>query len=190
MTSIGLSAITAAHVTISADEPAGGVLGGAGGVLDDLVVITDVDAEHARRPVAVADRQGLALLGARTAPLRDLVLHLPPLVTVEAEGDSLDTRALLIIADTLSLLPEVPGVLLERREGPFTVISRAKLAAALPLSLLSEDELRGEPHPTMPSSRYVCRKCMPHSVHIPLTPSPETPSCRKVWFHGPMVSDG
>jgi hypothetical protein len=104
--------------------------------------------------------------------------------------DSLDARALLVIADTLSLLPEVPGVLLERREGPFAAISRAKVAAALPLSLLSEDELRGEPRPTMPGTRYVCRKCVPHSVHISLAPSPEAPSCRKVWFHGPMTPDG
>jgi hypothetical protein len=189
MTSIGLSAITAAHVTVSADVPAGSVLGSAGSVVDELVVITDVDAEHAGRPVAVADRRGLALLGAGTAPLRDLVLLLP-LVTVEAEGDSLDAWALLVIADTLSLLPEVPGVLLERREGPFAAISRAKVAAALPLSLLSEDELRGEVRPTMPGTRYVCRKCVPHSVHIPLAPSPEAPSCRKVWFHGPMTPDG
>jgi hypothetical protein len=190
MTSIGLSAITAAHVTISAAEPAPAMPGGAEDVLDELVVITDVDAEHVCRPVAIADRRSLALLGAGTAPLRDLVFRLPALFTVEAEDDSLELRALLVIADTLSLLPEVHGVLLERKDRPFAAISRAKVAAVLPISLLSEDELRGDSPPTMPSIRYVCRKCMPHSVHISLTVGPAAPSCRKVWFHGPMTSDG
>jgi len=189
MTSIGLSAITAAHVTMSADEAAGGVFE-ARNALDDLVVITDVDAEHARRPVTVADRRSLALLDAEMGPLRNLVPRLPPLVTVETGGDSLDEQTLLVIADTLSQLPEVPGVLLERREGPFAAVSRATVAAALPLSLLSKDELRGEPRPATPGARYICRKCVPQSIHIPLAPSPGTPSCRKVWFHGRMTPDG
>jgi hypothetical protein len=192
MTSIGLSAITATHVTISADEPAGSVPAGAGDVRDDLVVITDVDAEHTPRPVAVADRRGLTLPGAEMGPLRDLVPRLPPLVTVEIGGDSVDEQTLLVIADTLSQLPEVPGVLLERSERPFAAISRTKVAAALPLSLLSKDELRGEP-PTATATQgalYVCRKCVPNSVHIPLADSQEAPFCRKVWFHGPMTPGG
>lgn len=186
MTRIDLTELTAAHVTVSAGEPTAQALASAGDTPEALVVITDIDEERTRRAIAVVDRRGLALLSAESAPLRDLAPRLPPLVTIEVEADALDGEALLTIADTLSRLPDVPAMLLEREDGALSAISRARMAGALPLSLLSDDVLRGDARSAVQGARYVCGKCVPPSVHVSVAPGAAPPPCRRVWYHGPM----
>ncbi len=153
-----------------------------------MLVVTALDEENMRRPVTVIDWRGISAMRPDTASLRTLATRLPSLVTIEIDEDCADAHALLAVADTLSRFPAVPGVILERNDKSLTAFSRTDIAAVLPLALLSEDELRSNAKPTGLGACYTCSKCVPPSFHVPKPMDQRVPTCRRVWFHGPMES--
>lgn len=186
MTRVALSPIAATYVTIDVSESPALVLARADIASDALLVITAVDEENIRRPVGVVDQRSLAAIAKDATPLGDIVMSLPPLVTMAVDGDSVEAEALLAIADTLSRYRAVPGVVLEREDEILTAITRNDIATVLPLDLLSDDQPRGETQPGNLGKRYSCAKCTPPSFHIPKPSDQGSPACRRVWFHGSM----
>ena len=186
MTKINLSTITPVYATIDADESPADLLARADIPHAGILLVTALDEENTRCPVAVTDWRGLSAMRSDTASLRMLATRLPSLITMELDGDCADAHALLALADTLSQLPTVPGVILERNNETSIAFSRVDIAAVLPLELLSGDELRGDTGPTDLKVRYTCGKCVPPSFHITKPMDQRVPTCRRVWFHGPM----
>lgn len=186
MAKIDLLAITPIFAIIDADESPADVLARADIPHEAMLVVTALNEENMRRPVTVIDWRGISAMRPDTASLRMLATRLPSLVTMEMDEDCADAHALLAVADTLSRFPAVPGVILERNDEILTALSRTDIAAVLPLVLLSEDELRGDIKPTDVGARYTCGKCEPPSFHVPKPMDQRVPTCRRVWFHGPM----
>lgn len=142
------------------------------------------------RPISVVTWAELESLAEHPGSLADQAGRLPHLLTVEPDGELMEESMLLDLAELLSLLPGVPGALVERDGRPYGVLTRREAAAALPLELLGETSERLGAAPSLPSRRYVCRKCEPPSYRLPRSTGDQPPDCRRVWFHGAMELDG
>lgn len=186
MDSIALSSIIGVSATISAEKTAAHVLAEPSASRETLIIITALDEENTQRPMTIVSRTGLTELNAQSVPLKELASRLPSLISLDVDTDSLDVKTLLATADALSLSPAVPGVLVERDDQAIGTLTRENVAAALPLYLLSEDDLRVGSTPVAPTACYICRKCVPPSYRLPQTTGQHEPTCRRVWFHGPM----
>ncbi len=189
MDSVALSNIMGLSVIISAERPPEYVLADLGASEETLVIITALDEEGTDWPMAITTLADLSELTSQATPLKELAAHLPPLISLDIEGDSLDAGVLLATADTLSRLLTVPGVLIERDSQMIGAIARSDVAAALPLYMLGEDELRLKSTRFVSAERYICRKCVPPCYRLLQRTSQPRPTCHRVWFHGPMEPD-
>lgn len=140
----------------------------------------------ANKVTAIAAMSVLEATLAGPYPSSQVRRNLPALVTVELDEDGLEKPVLLDLADVLSLLPDVPAVLVERDGMPHGIITRSDLASVLPLELIGDSVERLGSAPALPSRRYICRKCVPPSRRLPRSTAGGPPECSLVWAHGPM----
>ncbi len=184
MTAVRMAKVPHDVAVASVTDPAAVVLQSLGARALAILISDD-------RVTALMTRTQLTALATDPAPLAEQAARLPSLVTVESDTDELEPGTLLDLADVLSLLPEVPGALVERGDQPYGVFTRAEVAAALPLEVLAEasSERLGSV-PDLPSRRYVCRKCSPPSYRFPRSAGGRPPECRRDWLHGAMELEG
>jgi hypothetical protein len=151
----------------------------------EFVVVVTADGN----PLGVLGEQEMRDLGDSQGALTSLADRFPGLVVVGAEPDEFDLDELLELAELLGR-EGLRFVLVERDGQPAGVVPRAAIADALPLDLLDIGGVRSG-NPDVPALRYVCRKCAPPSYQLPRVPGQDgqPPTCRRVFFHGPMEPD-
>lgn len=149
-------------------------------------VITVVDDEGINRPVAIATAPDLLRLKKAKQPLSELRSRLPSLISLVEEAETVDEDWLIAIAEALSVHSDIKGIFLAERSSNVRVLSRSKIAAALPLERIATRSPRLENAPAAQEIKYVCRRCDPPSYRLSRTADGPAPECQLMWYHGPM----
>jgi CBS domain-containing protein len=142
---------------------------------------------EANRPQALLRDEYLTILSeGEDVPLASILDRLPPLITVDAEVESLNTNELKMFGRLL-FETKSPGLVVLRKNEPVGTISRGDIARAIPLKTIVTGRTRfGSNTPPVQFVQYcnfVCQQCQsrrrPRECDTP-------PLCPKDPDHGEM----
>jgi len=142
-----------------------------------------IDAKN--RPQTLLQEQHLSeMSNQESSSLAEILQQLPSALLVDRKLEVLDTDALKQLSRLLRET-KAPGLIIYQDDEISGIVSRKKIAKALPLDALTSTDTRSDYGDAQVVFRkYICRQCDPPTFCFPR--QGEAPICEKNWLHGSM----